>query len=366
MIKRLLSYDTPRSGLISTLLVALLIAMLVAPFAIGGLPIMNALVKIAIFIVLVGSFDLLLGYTGMISFAHTMYYGIGAYGVGIALKAMGASWGAVAVGFALASTASLLLAAAVGLFSIRAKTIFFAMITLAVASAFAVLVNQFYTITGGHDGLIFQTPHILKPAFVLLPADVLGVAVNGTVLAYYLTLLVAGVLFLAMLRIVNSPFGRVLQAIRENEFRVEALGFSVLRHRVIVSCIAAVLACAAGALNALWLRFVGPEVTFDMAVMLDVLLIVVIGGMGTLYGAVVGAALFVLAETYLQDAIASAAPLVADIPVLSVVIHPDRWIFWLGLLFVISVYYFPEGIVGRLRQKAKPVALADTGQAPEA
>src|SRR5690606_7387465 len=121
--------------------------------------------------------------------------------------------------------------------------------------------------------------------------------------SYYLILVICGLLFLLMLRLVNSPFGRVLQAIRENELRAEALGYNVLRHRVIVSCIAAVLACTAGALNALWLRFVGPEVTLDIQVMLDVLLIVVIGGMGTLYGAAIGAGIFVFAETYLQSAI---------------------------------------------------------------
>ena len=350
MLAALLSRDFPRSRLVTAMLLLLVAAMLSAPLAVGGLPIMNVFVKIAIYAVLVASFDLLLGYTGMISFAHTMYYGIGAYGVAIALRNMGAGWDAIALGFVVAAVLCLVVAAAVGLFSMRTRTIFFAMITLAVANSFAVLVNQFYTVTGGHDGLIFQIPKMLKPAFVILPRSVLGVPVNGTVLTYYAIVVMCGLLFVLMLRLVNSPFGRVLQAIRENEFRAEALGYNVLRHRVVISCIAAVIACLAGAMNAIWLRFVGPEVTFDLQVMLDVLLVVVIGGMGTLYGAVIGAGLFVLAETYLQGAIASAAPWVEGIPVLSVVVHPDRWIFWLGVLFVLSVYYFPEGIVGRLRQ----------------
>lgn len=353
MINSLLSHDLPRSRLVSAALCLLLLAMLLAPLTIGGLTIMNMFAKIAIFAVLVGSFDLLLGYTGMISFAHTMYYGIGAYGVGIMLKTLGVGWDAIFVGFVGGALLSLGIAVGVGLFSMRTKTIFFAMITLAVANAFAVLVNQFYTVTGGHDGLIFQIPHILKPAFVIVPRDVLGVPINGTTLSYYLILVICGLLFLLMLRLVNSPFGRVLQAIRENELRAEALGYNVLRHRVIVSCIAAVLACTAGALNALWLRFVGPEVTLDIQVMLDVLLIVVIGGMGTLYGAAIGAGIFVFAETYLQSAIAFLAEMFHDIPVLSVVIHPDRWVFWLGVLFVISVYYFPEGIVGHLRSRVE-------------
>lgn len=361
MINSLFSKDLPRSRIVTCTLLLLLMAMLVAPIAIGGLTIMSVFVKIAIFVVLVGSFDLLLGYTGMISFAHTMYFGIGAYGTGIALKSMGASWEAIAIGFLAAALLSFVIAVAVGLFSMRTKTIFFAMITLAVANAFAVLVNQFYTITGGHDGLIFQIPRVLKPAFIIIPRDVFGVPINGTTLSYYAILLICGLLFLLMLRIVNSPFGRVLQAIRENELRAEALGFNVLRHRVVVSCIAAVLACVAGALNALWLRFVGPEVTLDLQVMLDVLLIVVIGGMGTLYGAVIGAGVFVLAETYLQSAIAYIAPMIQETPVLSVIIHPDRWVFWLGILFVVSVYYFPEGIVGRLRNRATKRAAIKSG-----
>jgi len=152
-----------------------------------------------------------------------------------------------------------------------------------------------------------------------------------------------------MLRIVNSPFGRVLQAIRENDFRAEAIGYRTVVYRTLASVLSALFATLAGCLLALWLRYNGPDTTLSFEIMLDVLLIVVIGGMGTVYGAVVGSALFVLAQSYLQDLMKLGAGLVDGVPVLSQLISADRWLLWLGILFVLSVYHFPTGVVGRLR-----------------
>ena len=105
----------------------------------------------------------------------------------------------------------------------------------------------------------------------------------------------------------------------------------------------------AGALLALWLRYTGPDTTLSFEVMLDILLVVVIGGMGTMYGAVVGAVLFVLAQNYLQDLLKWGAQAFDGVPLLGQLVSPDRWLLWLGLLFVLSVYHFPTGVVGRLR-----------------
>jgi branched-chain amino acid transport system permease protein len=113
--------------------------------------------------------------------------------------------------------------------------------------------------------------------------------------------------------------------------------------------LAALFATVAGALLALWLRYTGPDTTLSFEIMLDILLIVVIGGMGTLYGAVIGTTLFLLAQTYLQDVMKLASDATAAVPLLSNLLHPDRWLLWLGLLFILSVYYFPQGVVGRLR-----------------
>ena len=113
--------------------------------------------------------------------------------------------------------------------------------------------------------------------------------------------------------------------------------------------LSALFATLAGVLLALWLRYNGPDTTLSFEIMLDVLLIVVIGGMGTIYGAVIGSVLLVLAQNYLQDLMKLGATAVQDVPVLSQIVSPDRWLLWLGILFVLSVYYFPSGVVGRLR-----------------
>ncbi len=336
LLQRLLSHDLPRSRILAVILLALFVLLAFAPFVIPGVKALNVAAKILIFIVLVSSFDLLLGYTGIVSFAHTMFFGIGAYGVAMASTAWGATWPSLFLGVALALVLSFVLALVIGLFSLRVRAIFFAMMTLAVASAFATLASQLSDWTGGEDGLSFKVP------------------MEDRILSYYLLFAVALVLFLALLRIVNSPFGRVLQAIRENEFRAEAIGYRVVVYRSISSILSALFACLAGAMLALWLRYNGPDTSLSFEVMMDVLLIVVIGGMGTMYGAVIGAALFLVAQSYLQDLLRIASEATTSVPLLSSLLSPDRWLLWLGLLFVLSVYYFPTGIVGRLRLRLFP------------
>jgi branched-chain amino acid transport system permease protein len=361
MIARLLSHDLPRSRWLALALIVVAVGLLLAPFLFPGAKALSVAAKALVFILLVASFDLLLGYTGIVSFAHTMFFGIGAYGVAIASTAMGPGWGGVAVGTLAALAVSLLLSLVIGLFSLRVKAIFFAMITLAVASAFQTLASQLSDFTGGEDGLSFKVPEWLSPAFEPFAGpdgalEILGRSVDGRLLTYYLLFFAVLVLFLALLRIVNSPFGRVLQAIRENDFRAEALGYRTVVYRTWSNVLSALFACMAGVLLALWLRYVGPDTTLSFEIMLDILLIVVIGGMGTMYGAVIGAALFVLAQNYLQDLLklASANGGAFDgVPVLSQLVSPDRWLLWLGLLFVLSVYHFPSGIVGRLRAAAQ-------------
>ena len=349
MLGRILSNDWPRSRLLAVLLLALLGALALAPFLFPGVKALNVAAKILVFIVLAASFDLLLGYTGIVSFAHTMFFGIGAYGVAIASTRMGGGWAALGVGLLLALLLSLVLALAIGLFSLRVRAIFFAMITLAVAAAFQTLASQLSDFTGGEDGLTFKVPAVLSPAFEWAEEPFLGVSLDGRLLCYYLLFVTAVVLFLALLRIVNSPFGRVLQAIRENEFRAEAIGYRVVVYRTTSSVLSALFACVAGAMLALWLRYNGPDTSLSFEVMMDVLLIVVIGGMGTLYGAAIGAVLFVLAQSYLQDLLRLGSDAAAGWPWLAALLSPDRWLLWLGLLFVLSVYYFPTGVVGRLR-----------------
>ena len=352
MLNRLLSGDLPRSRILALMLLAILVGLSVAPFVFPGVKALNVAAKVLIFVVLVASFDLLLGYTGIVSFAHTMFFGIGAYGVAIASGKLGAGWGALALGLGAALLVSLLLSLAIGLFSLRVRAIFFAMITLAVAAAFQTLASQLSDWTGGEDGLTFKMPEWLSPSFEPFENEIFGTLIDGRIISYYLLFAVAVVLVLMLLRIVNSPFGRVLQAIRENEFRAEAIGYRVVVYRTTSSVLSALFACVAGAMLAVWLRYNGPDTSLSFEIMMDCLLIVVIGGMGTIYGAVIGAVVFLIAQSYLQDLLRMASEASASLPWLAALLSPDRWLLWLGLLFVLSVYYFPTGVVGRLRAAA--------------
>src|SRR3979409_1543691 len=347
----ILSGDPPRSRVLGIVLVVIIAALAVTPLVFPGAKAMNVATKICIFAALVASYDLLLGYTGSVSFAHTKLYGIGSYSIAIALYAMGPNWAAGATGVAVVRPLAMLLALAIGLFSLRVEAIFFAMITLAVASAFLVLASQLSWLTGGEDGRSFQLPELLRPGTILIPKDWFGFAVNGRTLTYYIVFVACAAMILGLLRVVNSPFGRVLQAVRENRFRAEALGYRTVFHLTYANCIAALVAASAGALNALWLRYAGPDTSLSFAIMLDILLMVVIGGMGTMYGAIVGAAIFILAQNYLQAlmSVASNAAADAGLPLLPGLLHPDRWLLWLGLLFIFSVYFFPPCVVGRVR-----------------
>jgi branched-chain amino acid transport system permease protein len=343
-----LSGNPPRGPLLAALFLVILLALAAAPFLFPGTRALAIAARICVFITLAASYDILLGYTGIVSFAHTMFFGIGAYGVAIALAGTGEpGWGAVLLGTAGGVALAVAIAFVVGLLSLRVRTIFFSMITLAVASFAQILASQLRGLTGGEDGLTFAVPRLLSPAFRLFGEPILGTRIDGRVIGYYLVFAASLLLFLAMLRLVASPFGRVLQAIRENEFRAEALGYRTVLFRALANALAAAVAALAGAEFALSVRYVGPETTLSFAVMIDILLMVVIGGMGTLYGAVLGAVLVVLAQNYLQPLMAGAAQALTEAPLLAALLHPDRWLLWLGLLFVLVVYFFPAGIMGR-------------------
>lgn len=363
---RLLSGDWPRSRWLAAALVMTLLGLGLAPWLFTSVKAINVAAKILIFVVLVASYDLLLGYTGIVSFAHTLFFGMGAYGVGHRHDRsthLGQPGLGRAVGAHLVHGAG---------FAHRA---FF------VAGASDFFRHDHFG--GGlcvHDlGLSVVGPHRRRgrPDFQIAPVVVAlfewadeplelpwgEVELNGRLLAYYLLFVSALVLFLVMLRWVNSPFGRVLQAIRENEFRAEALGYPIVIYRTLANVFSALMATLAGCMLAIWLRYNGPDTSLSFEIMLDVLLMVVIGGMGTLYGAVIGSGLFLLAQNYLQDALAALAQLTAPWPILSALFTPNRWLLWLGLMFVLSVYHFPSGIVGVLRQRHRDRQAQDIPEA---
>lgn len=376
MLNRILSGDYPRSRPLTALLLIIVTCLVLGPFLFDGIRAFTTLAMICVFIMVVAAYDLMLGYTHIVSFAHTMFFGIGAYGVAMAIECMGDSFGAIGVGLLGALAVSFLLSLLLGLLSLRVKAIFFALVTLAVAFAFLSLVTQLYHITGGEDGMRVRVPRELGPAFrpfeeplpgVDLPTLIKGLLTqpwnlgqvwqeavfdmrfNGRNVMYYVLVVLASGVFLFLLRLVNSPFGRVLQAIRENEFRAEALGYRTVVYRTAVVILAALVATLAGAAFALINRYVNPENTLNFELMVFILLMCVIGGMGTLYGAIVGSTLFILAQNYLQDLLGWVGQFTAGIPLVENLLGEDHWLLWFGLLFVLSVYFFPAGVVGQLR-----------------
>ena len=393
MLNSILSGDYPRSRILTVALVVIVVALALGPFIFQGTRAFATLGLICVFIIVVASYDLMLGYTHIVSFAHVMFFGIGAYGVALALGTLGTGFGAIAIGILGALVFSGLLSLLLGLLSLRVKAIFFALVTLAVAFAFLSVVTQMYTVTGGEDGLRVRVPRELGPAFQpfgepLTGFNLLGflsstvsqpgsigahfqdafydVRFSGRTLMYYVLFLVSGITFLGLLRLVNSPFGRVLKAIRENEFRAQALGYRTVLYRTAVVILAALLATLAGALFALFNRYVNPENTLNFELMVFVLLMCVLGGMGTLYGAIIGAALFILAQNYLQDLLAWINSGIEVSGFFGSLIAPHHWLLWFGLLFVISVYFFPSGIVGQLRLHAKRRQLREQDKARSA
>lgn len=347
----------PGGWSVRLIVLAIGIALLLAPFLFPGVRPIEVAARICVFIVLVASYDLLIGYTGVVSFAHTMFFGLGAYGTAIALAHYDASWSALLIGGALGVLAALVLALLIGLLSLRVKAIFFAMITLAVASVALVLASQLSGLTGGEDGLTYSSPDFFSPATALWhdaagkSGRLFGVRMSGKIAAYYTVFGGALVLYLILLRVTVSPLGTVLKAIRENEARAEALGYRVVAYRTFVFGFAAVIAALAGVLYAIWLQYTGPDTTLSFEIMVDILLMVVIGGMGTMWGSVIGAAVLVMAQYYLRDLMQAAADATASLPLIPAMLNPDRWLLWLGIAFILLVYFFPAGIAGTLTRR---------------
>ncbi|MFA5665175.1 branched-chain amino acid ABC transporter permease [Castellaniella sp.] len=373
MIDAMLSGDRPASRWLSAVLLLLLACLAGGPFLFADVRAFTLLGTMGVFILVAAAYDLMLGYAHMVSFAHTLFFALGAYGVALATLHLGPTLTAVAVGVGLALLFSLLLALVLGALTLRVQAIFFALATLAVAFACLHLVLQAYPLTGGADGLRVRLPAALGPGHDVFQTRLPGLDVprllrglwsdpataweqaryslrfTGRHLVYYASIALALGGVLLLLRVVRSPFGQVLLAIRENEFRARALGYRTVRYRTAAVVLAGLLTCLAGAAFALFNRYVSPTNTLSFDLMVFILLMCVIGGMGTLYGAVLGAALFLLAQGYLQDVLAVLAELWPEQPLWQALFAPQRWLLWLGLLFVLCVYWFPDGIVGRLR-----------------
>jgi len=276
------------------------------------------------------SYDLLFGYTGLLSFGHALYFALGVYMTAIATTRW--DWSLPA---ALAFTAllGLVVPLVLGAVSLRVGGIAFAMVTLAFAEAGSILVDQNPRMwTGGEEG----TP----VNFEKLPDAFVGVF--NTKNLYWLALGYLAVVFVVANWAVDSSPGRVWQAIRENEQRVEVLGLHPFRHKLLVFVLSSFLATAGGAVYVLLIGGATPEVTTP-AFTLALLLMVVIGGTGTRWGAILGGALY----TFLDNRLVgwSDSEVVRDLP--EVVEKPlAEPLFVLGTLFILLVFFVPGGIAG--------------------
>jgi branched-chain amino acid transport system permease protein len=325
---------------------ALLAAFLATPLVAPTFQLVDLVLKIAIFATLVASYDIVIGYTGIVSFGHAMFFGFGAYAVALSLgKLGGVTYGHLLLGFAIGIALSAAAALLIGAFSLRVKAIFFAMITLAFAEFALIVAVQWSALTGGEDGLSPKLPGVFATAWD--GGRVLGVALNGRVATYYAVLVTCVALFAMMARFVDSPLGRTLQAVRDNELRAEALGYRTFVAQLASSTFAAVVAAIVGGCYAMWVRYVNPESALGIPIMLDVLLMVIIGGIGTLYGGVIGAAFLLTARTLLPDLKAWTAGAGSEI----VQRLAERWLLYFGILFILVVFFFPKGVLGTIRER---------------
>jgi branched-chain amino acid transport system permease protein len=322
----------------------LLALFLLVPFLFPSFKTVDLAMKIVIFASLVASFDIMLGYTGILSFGHGMFFGIGAYCVAFALEKYGSpTYLNLILGLLLAAAVAALLALLISFISLRVKAIFFAMVTLALAELAIVLANKLSHFTGGEDGISISMPGIFSVGFNM--GEFMGIDFTGRVITYYLILFICLALFMMMLRFIHSPLGRVLQAIRDNEQRAVALGYKTFIFQAISITFGCLLATLIGGLYAMWVGYVNPESSLEvMAIMLNVLLMVIIGGMGTLYGGIVGAAFLLITQTFLPDLQSVAKDFLPQATLLHNVL--ERWLLLFGILFILVVIFFPKGVIG--------------------
>jgi branched-chain amino acid transport system permease protein len=291
---------------------AVVVALALFPLAAGNYPV-KLLQEILIWGIFAMSLDLLMGYAGMVSFGHSAFFGIGGYVAALALLRSPGLTSALVLPALAAGLAALV----IGFFSIRVGGVYFIMLTLAFSQMFHAYTFQVSWL-GAEDGLV----GIPRPA---VPGLDLG-SLRGFH-GYLLVLVVLAAL--ALWRVVRSPFGHVLRGIHENESRMEAVGYAVNRYKLLAFVIAGIFAGLAGSLYSQFNGSITPD-AFFWTTSGEALLMVVIGGTGTLGGAVLGAAAFILLQSLVST-------------------YTERWMLILGATFILFVLFAPGGIVGALR-----------------
>lgn len=271
------------------------------------------------------SVNFLLGFTGVLSFGHAAYFGVGVYGLGLTIKYLVPSTLAgMAVGVIAGTFAAMLL----GVLIVRLRGIYFAMVTIAFGQVFYFIAYRWNSVTGGDDGL--SGWHRLPVDLGLGRIDIL----DGDNALYYWCLFWFAVAVAIMAVLLRSPFGRTLLAIRENERRARFLGIPIDRHIWISWVISCLFVSLAGTLYALLNSFADPhDLRWDQSG--DFVIMAVLGGMRNFWGPLIGAAIYVVLQDYISS-------------------QTENWMSFIGLMFVLVVMFFPRGILGVLRRRAAP------------
>jgi branched-chain amino acid transport system ATP-binding protein len=299
--------------------------------------------EIVVFTLLAIAYNLLMGYTGLVSFGHSAFFGLGGYGAGLAqIHLVRGMVVPLLAGVLVATVAG----AVIGFLLMRKRGVYFSLLTLAFTQMFFYAVYGATTVTGGENGLggIERFPLALGPVRVDL---------GDKGVYYYATAVMAGVAIWLLWRIVHSPFGRVLQGIRENEQRARFVGYDVRRYKLAAFVVSCAFAGLAGALYTFLLNFAYPE-SLHVTMAGEIAAMTLVGGMRSFVGPAVGAAVFV----FMRDTLSS---------------WTENWLVYFGVIFIAFVMFSPNGIVGvvqRLRglrrDAAAPPAARAAAPAPAA
>ena len=277
--------------------------------------------EILIWGLLAMSSDILIGYTGMVSFGHSAFFGLGMYGAAAALLTVRPPnlWLALAYGLVAAAV----VAAFVAYFSTRLRDIYFAITTLVFSQIFYVVIFTWTEVTGGENGLTFRQPALGVPGLFAIPFT--------PVTLHWFVVAIVTISYLLLRRITQSPFGMVLQSIRENEPRTRAIGYAVERYKIVAVMLSGVFAGLAGVLYAVQNKFAAPDFVFFL-ISGEVVIFNVLGGMGTLVGPIAGAAFFlILRETFSR-------------------FWTEFYLIPVGVIFTLMVIFVPQGLLGFARR----------------
>lgn len=299
-------------------LIPLFIFLLILPFVVEQLgSTVSLATEIAIFMLLGFGYNLLLGYTGLVSFGHGAFFGLAAYGGALAqihfFKGM-------LLPFLIGTLTATLLGAVVGFLIMRRRGVYFALLTLAFTQMFFYIVYRATSVTGGENGLggINRFPIGIPSLFTL--------SLSKPLTYYYFVAVVVAALSILCWRIVHSPFGKVLQAIRENEQRASCVGYNTRRYKLVAFIISATFAGLAGVLYAFLLKFVYPEAV-HVTMSGEIVAMTLVGGMRSFFGPAVGATFFIFLRDFLTT-------------------YTEDWMIFFGTLFMIFILFSPDGLLG--------------------